>query len=126
MNVNRKHRGLGKYQVMKQIWSESIISQCLDHLSKNIKFNEKDGYFFNSWISLRGLERRTGLHHSTISKAVKRMKDKGEIIETQGTHNSRIFSSFYSANAERLGIPKAKHDPIRTKILKKARNSDVF
>ena len=120
MNVNRKHRGLGKYQVMKQIWSESIISQCLDHLAKKTKFNEKEGYFSNDWINIRGLERRTGLHHNTISKAVKRMKDKGEIIEAKGTYHSRIFSSFYSANAERLGIPKAKLDPIRIKILKKA------
>jgi len=124
--MNVKHRGLGKYQVMKQIWSESTISQCLDHLSRKTKFNEKLGYFTNQWITLRGLERRTGLHHNTISKAVKRMKDKGEIIETEGTHHSRIFSSYYSENAQRLGIPKGKEDKIRSKILEKARNSDVF
>jgi len=105
---------------MKQISSESIISQFLDHLSKKTKFNEKDGYFSNQWTSLRGLERMTGLHHNTISKAIKRMKAQGVIIETEGTHNSRIFSSYYSENAQRLGIPKGKRDPIRIKILRMA------
>ena len=126
MNVNRKHRGLGKYQVMKQIWSESAIAQCLDYLSKKIKFNEEKGYFYNQWINIRGLERRTGLHHNTISKAIKRMKDKGEIIEAYGTHHSRIFTAPYSVNAEREDKPKVKEDKIRSKLLKEDKHFDRF
>ena len=78
--MKRRHRGLGSQQKQLQLESEKKIIDCLS------SFN-----YSNTWGNIRSLSRQTKMHHSTVRKAINRLKKNTQVIEIKGNKNASLF-----------------------------------
>ena len=85
----KRHRGLGKLQKKQRLATETKI---LDHLGAG---GEK-------WAWVRSINRATKIETKTLLKTLNRMVTEEKIVETGGTHNSRLFCLPNSILAERI------------------------
>lgn len=87
--------------------SERKITHSLKELEKESK---KDGEVF--FLNIRKLVVWTRLHHSTVKKAIERLKEKGQVLEILGPRNSRYFCHSDSHSADY--VRKLAKDPFYT------------
>jgi len=126
LNLKSKRQGFGNYQFSEQIRSEVEIEEFLMWLlERTKKFDEKSGYEKNYWASIREICRRTRLHHNTVKKAIERLKNKYNILEVHGTHNSRLFCFSDSPNADYIRS-KIKQDPSLADFYRKFNSDDYM
>jgi len=125
LNLKRKRQGYGYFHWSEQVQSESTITEFLSWLASNTKIDEKLGRETHPWASIKMIERRTQLHHSTIKKAIDRLKEKKEIIEVYGKRKSRLFTLYDTVNADHIRM-ECKKDPNYRKWLEKINSKDVL
>jgi len=80
--------------------SQSVIMEHLNYLTSKTKIAKDSENFEHPWASIRGIVRRTGLHHTTVRKTIERLKEAKEVIEMYGKNNARLFTPTDSANAD--------------------------
>lgn len=94
-----KKQGFGYFQLTERTYSEGTICEFLHSLEKDS--NKKDpNYLTHPFGTVRKIERRTGLHHATIKKAIERLKASNQVIEIMGMNNARLFCLNGSPNSE--------------------------
>ena len=125
MNLKRKRQGYGYYQWSEQSTSEEPILHYLSDLSNKVKITKDGKDLLHPWGSIRDTARRTGLHHTTVRKAVERMKEAKYIIEVPGTRNARLFTLIDTDNADYIR-KECKRDPRYRKMLEKINSKDVL
>lgn len=112
MSIKRKKKGFGVFHQIEQGQSEDIITDLL--------YNEN-----KSWQNIRDIERKTKLHHYTISKAIRRLKKKDDILEIPGKNRMRLFTSPLSQLAKKIR-KDCKNDSKYKRLLLKYNSKSIL
>lgn len=97
LSIKRKKQGFGVFHQTEQELSEKKIH--------NLLYAESE-----IWHNVREIERKTGLHHTTIKKAIERLKEKEYLLEVNGSNRMRLFTSPISDLAKKIR-KNCKNDP---------------
>jgi len=120
-----KRQGFGYFHWHEHIEAEGAITEFLYWLEETYtKFDPNVGDT-HPYGTIRSIERGTRLHHTTINKAIERLKKRGSIIEVYGKRNARLFTLYDSPNADQIR-KKTKDDPDYKKWIQKINSKKVL
>jgi len=94
----RKKQGFGLYHLQKRSATEFTIMDFLDFFENRRSTKP----IVPSFANVRMISDYTRLHHSTIRKAIDRLKEKNEILEVYGKKKARLFTLYDSKTAQQI------------------------